>query len=32
MERLIDDVLIMDYNRVLAQCPISEFMTNFKRF
>ncbi|MEI7830404.1 MAG: ABC transporter ATP-binding protein [Prolixibacteraceae bacterium] len=32
MERLIDDVLIMDYNRVLAQCPISEFMTKFKRF
>jgi ABC-2 type transport system ATP-binding protein len=32
MERLIDDVLIMDYNRVLAQCPISEFMTSFKRF
>jgi ABC-2 type transport system ATP-binding protein len=32
MERLIDDVLIMDYNRVLAQCPISEFMSNFKRF
>jgi len=32
MERLIDDVLIMDYNRVLAQCPISEFMTTFKRF
>ncbi len=32
MERLIDDVLIMDYNRVLAQCPINEFMTGFKRF
>ena len=32
MERLIDDVLIMDYNRVLAQCPISEFMGTFKRF
>ncbi len=32
MERLIDDVLIMDYNRVLAQCPISEFMGSFKRF
>ena len=32
MERLIYDVLIMDYNRVLAQCPISEFMTTFKRF
>jgi ABC-2 type transport system ATP-binding protein len=32
MERLIDDVLIMDYNRVLAQCPVSGFMTRFKRF
>ena len=32
MERLIDDVLIMDYNRVLAQCPVDEFMTNFKQF
>jgi ABC-2 type transport system ATP-binding protein len=32
MERLIDDVLIMDYNRVLAQCPVNEFMTRFKRF
>ncbi len=32
MERLIDDVLIMDYNQVLAQCPLSEFMGNFKRF
>jgi len=32
MERLIDDVLIMDYNRVLAHGPIDEFMTNFKQF
>jgi ABC-2 type transport system ATP-binding protein len=32
MERLIDDVLIMDYNRVLAQSPVDEFMTNFKQF
>jgi len=32
MERLIDDVLIMDYNRVLAQCPVSEFMSTFKQF
>ena len=32
MERLIDDVLIMDYNRVLEQCPVNEFMTNFKQF
>jgi len=32
MERLIDDVLIMDYNRVLAHSPINEFMTGFKQF
>ena len=32
MERLIDDVLIMDYNRVLAQCPVTEFMDTFKQF
>lgn len=32
MERLIDDVLVMDYNRVLAQMPVSEFMGNFKQF
>ncbi len=32
MERLIDDVLIMDYNRVLAHAPIDEFMTGFKQF
>jgi len=32
MERLIDDVLIMDYNRVLEQCPVSDFMTKFKQF
>jgi len=32
MERLIDDVLIMDYNRVLAQRPVGEFMRDFKQF
>ena len=32
MERLIDDVLIMDYNRVLAQRNVNEFMTEFKQF
>jgi ABC-2 type transport system ATP-binding protein len=32
MERLIDDVLIMDYNRVLAQCPINEFMQTFRQY
>lgn len=32
MERLIDDVLIMDYNRVLAQCPVDQFMNTFRQF
>lgn len=32
MERLIDDVLIMDYNRVLAQTSIENFMGSFKQF
>ncbi len=32
MEALIDDVLIMDYNRILAQKPIHEFMSTFKQF
>ncbi|MEI6274361.1 MAG: ABC transporter ATP-binding protein [Prolixibacteraceae bacterium] len=32
MERLIDDVLIMDYNRILAQKPVNEFMQTFRQF
>lgn len=32
MERFIDDVLIMDYNRVLAQTSVQEFMSTFKQF
>jgi len=32
MERLIDDVLIMDYNRGLTQRPVAEFMKAFKQF
>lgn len=32
MERLIDDVLIIDYNKVLVQSPVSEFMGSFRRF
>lgn len=32
MERLIDDVLIMDYNRVLAQQNVNDFMQQFKQF
>ncbi len=32
MERLIDDVLIMDFNRVLAQRSVHEFMREFKQF
>ena len=32
MERLIDDVLIIDFNKVLVQSPVSEFTGNFRRF
>lgn len=32
MGRLIDDVLIMDYNRVLVQGPVADFERNFKGF
>ncbi len=32
MERLIDDVMIMDYNRVLAYSSLSEFMATFRQF
>ncbi len=32
MERLIDDVLIMDYNRVVTQRPVAAFMREFKQF
>ncbi len=32
MERLIDDVLIMDYNRILAQQPVEEFMEKFCQY
>ncbi|HYQ58913.1 MAG TPA: ABC transporter ATP-binding protein [Draconibacterium sp.] len=32
MERLIDDVLIMDFNRVLAQSDLNEFMSKFNQF
>jgi len=32
MERLIDDVLIMDYNRILTQRPVAGFMQEFKQF
>ncbi len=32
MERLIDDVLIMDYNRILTQRKVDEFMQTFKQF
>lgn len=32
MERLIDDVLIMDYNRILTQRPVVSFMKEFKLF
>lgn len=32
MERLIDDVLILDFNRVLVQSSVSKFMNDFRRF
>jgi ABC-2 type transport system ATP-binding protein len=32
MERLIDDVLIMDFNRILTQRSVHEFMHEFKQF
>jgi ABC-2 type transport system ATP-binding protein len=32
MERLIDDVMIMDFNRVLAQRSVTDFLRNFKQF
>ncbi|HNX54479.1 MAG TPA: ABC transporter ATP-binding protein [Prolixibacteraceae bacterium] len=32
MERLIDDVLIIDFNKVMVQSSVSDFLSNFKRF
>jgi ABC-2 type transport system ATP-binding protein len=32
MERLIDDLLIVDHKGVLAQCSVTEFMSTFKQF
>jgi len=32
MERLIDDVLIIDFNKVLVQSTVGEFRSNFRRF
>lgn len=32
MERLIDDCMIMDYNRVLAYMPLKDFMSRFKQY
>jgi len=32
MERLIDDMLIIDFNKVLVQSSVTEFMSNFRRF
>jgi ABC-2 type transport system ATP-binding protein len=32
MERLIDDVLIIDFNKVLVQSTLGGFMSNFRRF
>ena len=32
MERLIDDIMIMDYNRVLVRGPVADFTSTFKEF
>jgi ABC-2 type transport system ATP-binding protein len=32
MERLIDDLMIMDYNKILAQQPVEQFMNTFRQF
>lgn len=32
MERLIDDVMIIDFNKVLVQSSVGEFRSNFRRF
>jgi len=32
MERLIDDLLIIDFNKVLVQSPVGKFMSDFRRF
>lgn len=32
MERLIDDCMIMDYNRVLAYMPVKKFLNDFKEY
>lgn len=32
MERFIDDVMVMDYNKVLAYMPVQQFITEFKEY
>ncbi|KAB7530225.1 ATP-binding cassette domain-containing protein [Flagellimonas olearia] len=32
MERLIDDCMIMDYNRVLAYMPVKKFLNDFREY
>ena len=32
MERLIDDCIMMDYGRILRQCPITEITQGFHRY
>lgn len=32
MERLIDDCIIMDYGKILIQCPVSDLMNRFARY
>ena len=30
MERLVDDCIIMDYGRILLQCPVAQILSNFR--
>ncbi len=32
MERLVDDCIIMDYGKILIQCPVKEILDGFKIF
>lgn len=32
MERLVDDCIIMDYGKILIQCPVKEILDNFRLY
>ena len=32
MERLVDDCIILDYGRILIQCPVAELLAKFRRY